>query len=240
VIEPPLPIDEEWMRLIHQEQPRDDSGLHAMMPLDQPTRETTHYLVPLPKGLDQTSLELFGMFTYEIRVGHTDARWSLAQARYGPPLRVAGMQHPAPPLVCQAARNERAIRVRAPFATAVHNGRNVRPRSPRTELWAVLYARVRQIDAASWRNVLLARTRMSAPHERLTDMDARALFGEGFFALQEVNELLLRLGLPDKTPLTTLAVELFNDPLPPDPLGQNLGHARMLRVSPLVPVPDQC
>lgn len=181
------------------------------------------------------------MFTYEIRVGHTDARWSLAQARFGPPLRVAGVQHPPPPLVCHAARNERTIRVRAPFATAVHNGRNVRRRIPRTELWAVLYARVRQTDAASWRNLVLARTRMS-PRENqlLTEMDARTLFGEGFFGIDEVNDLLSRLGLPDKTPLTTLTVELFTDPLPPDPLGQNLGHARMLRVSPLVPVPDRC
>jgi hypothetical protein len=241
VIEPPLPIDEEWVRLIEQGQPRDDSGLHAMTPLDQDTPSTKHYLVPLPNGLEEISLELFGMFTYEIRLGHTDARWSLAQARFGPPLRVAGVQHPAPPLVCHAARNERTIRVRAPFATAVHKGRNVRPRFPRTELWAVLYARVRQTDAASWRNLLLARTRMS-PRENLlfTEMDARTLFGEGFFGIHEVNGLLSRLGLPDKTPLTTLAVELFTDPLPPDPLGQNLGHARMLRVSPLVPVPDQC
>jgi hypothetical protein len=241
VIEPPQPIDEEWMRLIAQDQPRDDSGLHAMNPLDQQAPGATHYLVPLPKGLDETSLELFGMFTYEIRVGHTDARWSLAQARYGPPLRVAGMQHPTPPLVCQAARNERTIRVRAPYATAIHNGRNVRPRFPRTSLWAVLYARVRQTDAASWRNVLLARARMPPPQELiLSEADARTLFGEGFFDIKEVNDLLLRLGLPDKTPLTTLAVELFTDPIPSDPLGQNLGHARMLRVSPLAPVPDQC
>jgi hypothetical protein len=241
VIEPPLPIDDEWMRLIDQDQPKDDNGLRAMDPLVQQAPIGAHYLIPLPKSLDETSLELFGMFTYEIRVGHTGSRWSLAQARYGPPLRVAGVQHPPPPLVCQAARNERMIRVRAPYATAIHNGRNVRPRFPRTSMWAVLYARVKQADAASWRNLLLARARMSPPQElMLTEADARALFGEGFFDIREVHELLLRLGLPDETPLTTLAVELFTDPIPPDPLGQNLGHARMLRVSPLVPVPDQC
>jgi len=241
VIEPPLPIEPEWMRLIEQNQPRDDSGLRAMDLVDQQASTGAHYLVPLPKGLDETSLELFGIFTYEIRVGHDDSRWVSAQGRYGPALRVAGVQHPAPPLVCQGARNKDVIRVRAPFATAVHNGRNVRRRFPRTSLWAVLYARVEQTDAASWRNLLLARARMSPPQElMLTEADARALFGEGFFGIREVHDLLARLGLPDDTPLTTLAVELFTDPIPVDPLEQDLGHARMLRVSPLVPVPDQC
>ena len=241
VIEPPLPIDPEWMRLIEQEQPRDDSGLRAMDLLDQQAEDGPHYLVSLPKGLDETSLELFGMFTYEITVGHTDSRWSSAQGRYGPALRVAGVQHPIPPLVCQAARNKFSIRVRAPFATAVLNGRNVRRRFPRTSLWAVLYARVQQTDAASWRNILLARAMMSPPQEFFElEVDARTLFGEGVFEIVEIQKLLRQLGLPDDTPLTTLAVELFTDPLPPDPVGQNLGHARMLRVSPLVPVPDQC
>ena len=46
--------------------------------------------------MSEASLELFGMFAYEIRVGH-QKRWSTAQARFGPPLRVAGVQHPAPP-----------------------------------------------------------------------------------------------------------------------------------------------
>ena len=82
---------------------------------------------------------------------------------------------------------------------------------------------------------------MSPPQELFeTETDARTLFGQGLFELVQVRNLLQRLGLPEDTPLTTLAVELFTDPIPPDPLGQDLGHARMLRVSPLVPVPDQC
>lgn len=241
VIEPPLPIEPEWMRLIEQEQPRDDSGLRAMDRLDQQAEAGPHYLVPLPHGLSETSLELFGMFTYEIRVGHTDSRWSSAQGRYGPALRIAGVQHPVPPLVCQAARNKQSIRVRAPYATAVHNARNVRRRFPRTSLWAVLYARVQQTDAASWRNLLLARLRMSPAQEFLDlEADARTLFGEAFVEVREVQIVMAQLGLPDDTPLTILAVELFDDPLPPEPLAQSLGHARMLRVSPLAPVPDQC
>ena len=112
---------------------------------------------------------------------------------------------------------------------------------PQTTGLGILVLNSPPADAASWGNLLLGRTRMSPPQEDLfTEMDARTLFGEGSFGIHEVNELLLRLGLHDKTPLTTLAVELFTDPIPPDPLGQNLGHARMLRVSRLVPVPDQC
>ena len=242
VIEPPLPIEPEWMRLIEPDQPRDDSGLNAMDVLAQKSEAGECYLIPLPKGLDERSLELFGMFTYEIRVGHTNSRWSTAQGRFGPALRVAGVQHPLPSLVCQAARNKYQIRIRAPFATPIHNGRNLRPRLPRTSMWAVLYARVKQTDAASWRNLLLARARVM-PFERLVAIegDARTQFGEGFFEVHEVRELLRKLGLDDDTPLTALAVELFDDDATPsDPLGKNLGHARMLRVSPLVPVPDQC
>lgn len=241
VVEPPLPIDPEWIRLIQQNQPRDDSSIGAMDQLDQQAEDGPHYLVPLPKGLDEDSLELFGTFTYEIRVGHTDARWSSAQGRYGPALRVAGVQHPNPPLTCYAARSKHNIRVRAPYATAVHNGRNVRRRFPRTSLWAVLYARVQQTDAGSWRNLLVARAPLSPAQEFMDlESDGRVLLGEGFFEIQLIESLLRRLGLPENTPLTTIAVELFTDPIPPDPLGESLGHARMLRVSPLIPVPDEC
>ncbi|HEY6803382.1 MAG TPA: hypothetical protein VI306_07370 [Pyrinomonadaceae bacterium] len=240
VVEPSLSIDPEWMRLIEQDQPRDDNGLRAMDLLDKQAEAGIHFLVPLPKGLNESSLELFGMYSYEIRVGHNDRRWSLAQARFGPPLRVAGVPHPAPPLVCQAARGEFAIRVRAPYATAVHDGRNVRPRFPRTSMWAVLYARIKQTDAASWRNLLLDRAPMSPGQVFDNEADGRTLFGQGLFEIVQVKNQLQRLGLPDDTPLTTLAVEFFTDPIPPDPLGDDLGLARMLRVSPLVPVPDSC
>lgn len=78
------------MRLIEQEQPRDDSGLRSMDLLDQQAAAGPHYLVPLPKGLDETSLELFGMFTYEIRVGHTESRWSSAQGPTDRPFELPG------------------------------------------------------------------------------------------------------------------------------------------------------
>src|SRR6185503_6184798 len=109
VVEPPLPLDQEWMRSITPGQPRDDNGLRAMQRLVGPTQSPRHYLVPLPDGLDEASLELFGFFVYEVRLGHTETRWCTAQGRFGPALRVAGVQHPAPPLVCQAARGQTAV-----------------------------------------------------------------------------------------------------------------------------------
>src|SRR5947208_14872907 len=94
----------------------------------QSARREAAYLVPLPEHLSDTSPELFGFFVYEVRVGHTGSRWCTAQSRFGPMLRVAGVQHPAPPLVCQAARGKSEILVRAPFATPVLNGANIQPR----------------------------------------------------------------------------------------------------------------
>src|SRR6201999_3425827 len=106
VIETPTPIDPEWVRVITPGQPPDQAGLSAMQQLipsiASPDRPTS-YLVPLPPNLQETSPELFGFFVYEVRLGHDASRWSTAQGRFGPVLRVSGVQHPAPPLVCQAA-----------------------------------------------------------------------------------------------------------------------------------------
>ena len=242
VVEPPLPIDQEWMRLITPGQPRDDSGLRAMQRIASPPASPRYSLVPLPDGLNEASLELFGFFVYEVRVGHTESRWCTAQGRFGPALRVAGVQHPAPPLVCQAARGKTAVLVRAPYATPVHEGRSVRPVLPQTQMWGLLYARARQADATAWRNVLLRRVQLSAP--RLGNdpegAGARVLFAEGLFPLDEVRRELAQLGLPGDAPLTALATELFTEPAEEDPLGAGLGNGRLLRVSPLVPVPDAC
>jgi hypothetical protein len=188
---------------------------------------------------------LLGLFTYEVRLGHAGGRWSTAQGRFGPPLRVAGVQHPPPPLVCQAARTDKGIFVRAPFATPVQDGRHVRPpEGPKTRLWALLYARVEQADAAAWRNLMLIRTPLERPRgdlaERRPETSGPLLFGEGRFELAELAQVLQRHGLDPQAPLTTLVVEFHSEPDIDDPLGRNLGHARMLRVSPLVAIPDAC
>lgn len=240
-VEAPLPIDPEWMRLITPGQPRDRAGLSAMNSLNTPAA-STHYLIPLPANLNETSPELFGFFVYEVRIAHTDSRWCLAQSRYGATLRIAGAQHPPPPLVCQAARNQTDILIRAPFATAVIDGANVRPRELPTHLWALLYARVPQTDAKAYRNILLRRAQLFAPLRggELGVHDARILYGEGLISLADVESGLRALGLPQQTPLTALAAEIFADPAEPDPLGERLGHARTLRISPLIPIPDAC
>jgi len=124
----------------------------------------------------------------------------------------------------------------------VHEGRSVRPVLPQTQMWGLLYARVRQANAAAWRNVLLQRVQLFAP--RLGNdpegAGARLLFAEGSFPIDDVRRDLAQFGLPEDAPLTALAAELFTEPLEKDPLGADLGNGRLLRVSPLVPVPDAC
>jgi hypothetical protein len=241
-VETPLPLDPEWVRLITPGQPRDENGLNTMQRLEGSPAAPRHYLVPVPAGLKESSPELFGFFVYEVRVGHTETRWCTAQGRFGPMLRVAGVQHPAPPLVCQAARSKTAVLLRAPFATAVWNGANYRPRVPTTDLWGLLYARVPQTDGAAWRNILLTRTRIFAPEggQEIDGISPLILYGEGVIPLNDVIGALGRLGLGPNTPLTALAAEMFGDPFEQDPLGDRLGHARILRISPLAPVPDAC
>jgi hypothetical protein len=248
--ETPLPIDAELLRLITPGQPADAAALHAMAPLSPPAGEspatTRHFLLPLPEGLGSSSPELFGFFVYEFRVGHDESRWSTAQARFGPPLRVAGVQHPAPPLACQIGRTADAIHVEAPYATPVLEGRNVRPRIPNTELWVLLYVQVMQVDGAARRNVLLERARAepgSIPNSDQLHGDDLLLFGTVRFPQPVVLERLTALGLPESAPLSVLAVELLPEPTAerfPDPLGGDLGRVRVLRTSPLQPVPAIC
>jgi hypothetical protein len=228
------------MRCITVGQPHDDNGLNAMNGISVSPRDADkrHYLIPLPDPLDEMSPELFGFYVYEIRLGHTAGRWSTAQGRFGPPLRVAGVQHPAPPLTCRAARNDEDVRVTAPFADAVYHGQSVRPRSPRSQLWALVYARVRQVDAASWRNILIAQQPLR-PNDNQPPGLVEAI-GEARIPLAAIGDALMRIGLPSDAPLTALAAEVFGEPAVELPLGKNLGHARILRVSPLVSVPDVC
>ena len=49
-----------------------------------------------------------------------------------------------------------------------------------------------------------------------------------------------RAGLSDDAPLTTMVVEVHREPEFEEPLGRELGHARVLRTSVLVSVPDEC
>ncbi|MBN1185597.1 MAG: hypothetical protein JXB49_25160 [Bacteroidales bacterium] len=155
-VEPPLPLDPEYIRVVIPAGSQDNSGLHAMQKMEKSNDEDRHYyLLPLPPGLHHESPELFGMFTYEFRYGHTDKIWSTAQGRFGRALRVSGLQHPAPSLTCMLNRNEKAITVNAPYARALFNGKNVTASPPRTSMWALLYAQVKQADGLDHRNILL-------------------------------------------------------------------------------------
>ncbi|MCC7523497.1 MAG: hypothetical protein IT250_01675 [Chitinophagaceae bacterium] len=163
--DPPLPIDPEYIRMITPGQTDDMAGLSAMQPMEKARDEDDiHYLLPLPPGLHPESQELFGFFTYEFRIGHghwSDGQqgkenlWSTAQGRFGRPLVVAGMQHPAPTLLCNVNRDKDKVFVTAPYAKAVWKGKNVTSDPPRTQLHCVLYAQVQQADRLEHRNILL-------------------------------------------------------------------------------------
>jgi hypothetical protein len=243
--EDPLPIDPEPVRVILPSQPRDDSGLDAMQPLKPAQPGAARFFVPLPPGLTVDSPELFGLFTYEFRVGHDDRRWSTARGRFGPALRVTGVQHPAPALPCYVRRTERAIRTSAPFAEAYAEGRDFNP-SPQTEMWFLLYAQVREVSGASWRNVLLLRHRGRMLEEGVEPLTRYAATE---FDLAAASGALRSLALSADAPLSMLAVELMPAPLINDggnlnrygdPLGADLGQVRILRTSPLTPVPTAC
>jgi hypothetical protein len=244
--EPPLPVDPELIRVIVPGQSQDQSGLSAMQPLI-PSSSPRHFLLPLPDGLDAGSPELFGFFTYELRVGHARP-WSTAQGRFGRPLRVTGVQHPAPTLGCLVNHIPTGIQVQTAFATPVlgnghrANGPDNFP-VPQTQLWALLYTQVMQADGATHRNVLLDR-RSLAPLPNKRDRDvfaARDIAARTQWTESEVQALLHALCLAPDAPLSVLAVELLQEVQPPDdPLGINLGRMRILRTSPLVPVPAVC
>src|SRR4029078_4432440 len=63
--EPALPIDPEWIRMSRVSQPVDLNGASAMQKLRDRAEQGNCYLVPLPKGVDESSPELFNMYTYE-------------------------------------------------------------------------------------------------------------------------------------------------------------------------------
>ena len=162
---PPLPVDPEYIRMITPGQTDDMAGLSAMQPMEKASDDDDiHYLLPLPSGLHPESHELFGFFTYEFRIGHghwSDGQegkenlWSTAQGRFGRPLVVAGMQHPAPTLLCNVNRDKDKVFVTAPYAKTVWKGKNVTSDPPRTQLHCVLYAQVQQADRLEHRNILL-------------------------------------------------------------------------------------
>ena len=231
---PSLAIDPEPMRVIVPGQPIDSSGLDAMLEMEAstpaaPAKPPRHFIVPLPPGLATDAPELFGFWTYELRIGHK-AIWSTAQARFGRPLAVNGVQHPAPGLQCSAFRFREAntaprrIVVTAPHATAVFADKRLTDpagaNDPRTRIWVLLYAQVVQADGATHRNVLVARApaipKLEAVSGKLVPPPTRDVMGIAQFDEIDIEQKLHDLALSADAPLSVIAVEL----LPSDHLVQ--------------------
>jgi hypothetical protein len=207
-------------------------------------------------------------------------------------LRSTGAQHPAPTLFCTAQRNEQELVVEAPYAEAVLNGKNITANPPRTEIWALLYAQVRQADGKDYRNILLDDRRLRVLPRirgRFEDPNGNVLMafqnrdavarGATRWTQAGILQALCDLGLAGDAPLSVLCVEMmptlaalrtpatstqatasadlaagvraeragtgattaaavFDDGV--RPLSDALGHFRILRTSPLTPVPEVC
>lgn len=266
---PALPLDPEPVRVITPGQVQDLAGYATMQRLEPAADSDRHFLVPLPPNTDPGSPELFSFYTYEIRVGHDrgpadDPLWSTAQGRFGEALTLEGVAHPPPELVCAVfAEPDGAVRVRAPFAVPYLGLRRVLPSPPNTQLWAVLYARVVQADAATRRNVQIGLRRLAIPRERpqpgpvpgAAPVPAAGpvpaavpasvplpIEGETHWSGAEVRAALAAAGLPDGLPVSVLVVEVLPEPNGgfADPLGGDLGQVRILRTSPLSAVERDC
>ncbi|KAK3312372.1 hypothetical protein B0H66DRAFT_633075 [Apodospora peruviana] len=261
--EPSLPLDPEPIRRITAASSDDRAGLDAMQPLipskttegEGEESKTVCWALPLPPGVSEDSGDLFGLWTYEIRVGHytstsrtddgKEGRWCTAQSRFGPPLRVCGVQHPAPPLPCAAYRpdsEKMAVEATAPVASIGY--KHYQP----TSLWFLLYAQAELLDGSGERRNVLLMRRHAAVYRGVSgrnEMTAGA-FGVAQFESEDLIQALGRLGFTvavGQAPLSVLAVEVLQPPGEAeftDPLGYGLGSVRILRSSALVEVKSRC
>lgn len=224
-------LNEEYIREIIPNMENDYASMGVMQEMipqidESSIQKPKVFLLPLPNGLHADSDELFGFFTYEVRLGHKKETWSTAQGRYGRPLRVNGVQHPVPELVCSAYRTEtgddmqfkhRYLEISAPHASAVLNGKNVAAFPPQTSLWYLLYTQVMQADGVSFRNLLIDSGPM--PYEvkksgldgigKIFFKEGGVRLGKARITLHKIQDKLEMIGLPRNNPLSVIAVEMF-------------------------------
>ncbi len=270
--DPALPLDPETMRLISPGQPIDEDGAETMLPLIPSGDHPTRFMLPLPPGVDPKAPELFGLWTYEFRVGRVTkamvaagaggpAFWCLAHARFGRPLRLAGLQHPAPALSVVAQWQPRIpvgridpplpplLVATAGYAKPVLHGQLVGNGQPYTTIAFLLYAQVPQADGSSFRNILLKH--VLANPVRAGDQGP-VLYARQVFRQADILAVLDALGLPDTAPLSVVGVEFLpaggsmeggreHPGSQPDPLGSDaFARRRILRTSPLTPIEPAC
>ncbi|MDQ6812287.1 MAG: hypothetical protein M3040_00895 [Bacteroidota bacterium] len=167
----PFNLDPEFIRVVIPKINIDHNGLKAMQQMTKSKDPDRHfYLLPLPPGLHSESPQLFGFFTQEFRFGHSERKPCTAQGRFFDPLRIAGLQFPAPTLACLLNRNEKEVSISTPYAQALFNGQDVTSNPPRTAIWALLYAQVKQADGKDYRNILLTELEL-VPNPLLSDSD---------------------------------------------------------------------
>lgn len=236
----PISLDPEPIRQITPDSANDDAGLAAMTQLQPSGSSPVHFLIPLPDGISPSALDLFGFWTYELRCGHMP--WSTAQGRFGRPFRVAGVQHPCPPLTAIVQRGnavpsdggatQPCILASADLAQTVLSGQSLTAAAaPQTQIWFLLYAQVRRADGKAYRNLLLRKLEGVPPlptspvlgnvpgagdnvpkfSPHLTGIaQQQSISVQAAFSQEAIDVLLRELYLPANTPLSVLAVEVFN------------------------------
>jgi hypothetical protein len=248
--EPAINLDPEIIRIIRPLQIRDNAGhdsvqalMGATADVDPEGKDIRHFLLPLPQGLTIDSPELFGFFTYEFRVGHT--KWATAQGFPGRPLRITGVQHPAPRLRLSTLRQPDTIEVSAVFAESFFKGSNCTPLFPRTNIYALLYAQVLQADGKQYRNILIDQVSLQKP-SRNTNIEKPV--GLTSWALKDIRTKLRKKGMDINAPLSVLAIELMPDGTHFANAGVDiqvnnlidLENIRILRTSRLYKIADSC
>jgi len=240
--EPPINLDPETVRVVRPGQPFDQSGLDAMQAMLPANTDADvkprHFLLPLPPGIYPDSEELFGFFTYEFRVGHHDPKkWSTAQGRFGSPLRLTGVQHPAPSMMLSTVRDRDKVLLTTRHAQSFFQGKNVTPAKPRTDIYACLYAQVLQADGIHYRNILIDKLLLLKP-SFTTDMNEIEGYNKrkkdredtskpftppeapvllpgtppqavGFWNMKSIREKLRYLGINENSSLSVLSIELM-------------------------------